>query len=115
MKKKLIISEKQYKMIRNKLNESYGHQDMVTKILEDLEENYNKAMETYQDPVNLEYYQRAVFEVKISEQVIKPSQLSEYIQKKYNVGKTFTEQLLNDWCDGKIKEGLLSKYVPVNK
>lgn len=95
------------------LKESFEYQKMVNDILEDLNKNYSKILETYEDVVAGDYKQRAAFEIKLTKEIIDPKSLSEYIQKKYNVGKKFTNQVISDWCNNKIKDGLPSKYIAI--
>ena len=113
MKKKLIISETQLKKIANYIAENTRYKEMVETIVSDLEKNYKKAIETYEDVVSGDYQQRKVFEIKVSGELIDPLALSEYIQKKYKVGKEFSQQILDDWCSGSINNGLLSKDVNI--
>lgn len=115
MGKKLIITEQQAKKIMRVLTESSDYQDLVDKIVEDLEKNYKKAIETYRDGVSGDYAQRAVFEVNVDGELIDPLNLSEYVQKKYHVGKKFSQQLLDDWCSNKINNGFLSKSISVKQ
>lgn len=111
MGKKIIISERQYKMI----TESFEYQKKVKAIIEDLDKNYSKVFETYEDVIAGDYKKRAAFEIKLTKELIDPKSLSEYIQKKYKVGKRFTEQIITDWCNNSIDDGLPSKYVPTNE
>jgi len=87
---------------------------MVEVIVSHLEKNYNKAIETNEDIVSGEYVDRKVFENKFSGEVIDPKSLSEYIQEKYKVSKGFSQQILDDWCSGKINNGLLSKNTSID-
>lgn len=114
MKKKLIISETQLSKIASYIVENTRYQHMVEIILDDLEKNYKKAIETYEDVVAGDYQQRKVFEVKVSGEVIDPLALSEYIQKKYKVSEEFSQQILDDWCSGNINNGLLSRDVNID-
>tara|TARA_R110000851_G_scaffold142800_2_gene281534 strand:+ start:2607 stop:2948 length:342 start_codon:yes stop_codon:yes gene_type:complete len=109
MKHKLIISESQYNRLNNFLFENTRYSAMVTTITDDLNKNYNKVIETYRE--NQEYKQRAGFEIMVDGQVISPKNLLEYFKKKYAVGEGFLKQLLEDWCDNKIKDGFLSKNI----
>ena len=113
MKKKLIISERQLNKITNYIVENTRYAEIVETIVCDLENNYKKAVETYEDVVAGDYQQRKVFEIKVSGEVIDPSALSEYVQKKYKVGKEFSEQVISDWCSDNINNGLLSKDVNI--
>lgn len=113
MKKKLIISEAQLSKLASHIAENTKYQHMVEIIVDDLEKNYRKAVETYEDVVSGDYQQRKVFEIKVSGEVIDPLALSEYIQKKYKVSEEFSQQILDDWCSGSINNGLLSKDVNI--
>jgi len=108
MRKKLIISEEQYKALEQVVNESV-HTDKVGKIVADLDKNYKKALETYR--VGNEYKQRKVFEIIVDGELISPKDLLTYLKEKYDSSEDFLKQLLNDWCDGTIKDGSLSKSV----
>ena len=109
MKKKLIITEKQYKTIKNMLSESNDYQIIVNSIVEDLNNNYVRAVETYLD--GNEYKKRKVFEVVVDERIITPEELLEYFKDKYKLGENFLKQVITDWCDYKIVDGALSKNV----
>lgn len=105
---KLIISEEQFNRL-NKVIDEAAHNDMVSKIVSDLERNYKKALETYRD--GNEYKQRKVFEIIIDGELISPSDLLKYLKGKYEVSEDFLKQLLDDWCDGTIKDDTLSTGV----
>jgi hypothetical protein len=113
MKKKLIISETQLNELASYIAENTKYQHMVEIIVDDLEKNYRKAVETYEDVVSGDYQERKVFEIKVSDEVIDPLTLSEYIQKKYKVSEEFSKQILDDWCSGSINNGLLSKDINI--
>lgn len=112
MKKKLIISESQKEMLSQYITESSLHQSTVKKIVTELERNYKKAVETYRD--GNEYKQRKVFEVVADGELIPPKALLEYLKGKYNVSEAFLKQVIEDWCDGNAKNGMLSKNVGLN-
>ncbi len=113
MKKRLIISESQYTTLKRLLNESEHHQLMVQEISNDLDNNYDRAFETYRD--GNEYKKRKVFQVKVDGEPVTPHNLLEYLKLKYeDVSEDFLKQLMNDWCDNKIKDGRLSKNVTIN-
>jgi hypothetical protein len=109
MKRKLIISESQYKRLNKFLFENTRYATMVNTITDDLNRNYNKVIETYRE--NGEYKQRKSFEIIVDGQIISPKNLLEYLRKKYEVGEGFLKQLLEDWCNNKIKDGFLSKSI----
>lgn len=109
MKQKLIISEAQYNNLEKYINETKMYEEMVNNIVNDLKMNYKKAIEKYRD--GNEYKERKVFEIKADGDLISPKDLLIYLKSKYKVGENFLKQLLDDWCDGKIKDGTLSKSV----
>lgn len=109
MKKKLIISEEQYQMLTNLVNEQTQHERVVKKVVEDLEKNYKKAIETYRD--GNEYKEKKVFEINVDGDIISPRDLLEYLKDKYDLGENFLKQLIEDWCDNKIKDNRLSKNI----
>lgn len=109
MKRKLIITESQLKTITEFLTENTDHSSIVMMIEKDLDKNYRKAIETYRD--GNEYNQRKVFEIVFDGQLISPENLLEYFKLKYPYGVGFLKQVIKDWCDGKINNGILSKNI----
>lgn len=109
MKTKLIINETQLKSLSNFILEDTNHCNVVKSIEKDLKGNYRKAIETYRD--GNDYNQRKCFEIIFDGQLISPDKLLEYFKLKYIYGEIFLKQIINDWCDGKINNGILSKNV----
>lgn len=109
MRKKLIITEKQYKVIKKLLSESNDYQVIVNTIVEDLNNNYVRAIETYLD--GNEYKKRKCFEVVTDGRIVTPEELLEYFKGKYSFGENFLKQVITDWCDYKVVDGALSKNV----
>lgn len=109
MKRKLIITESQLNTITKILKEDTDHSSVVKMIEKDLDKNYRKAIETYRD--GNEYKQRKVFEIVFDGQLITPDKLLEYFKLKYPYGVNFLKQVISDWCDGKINNGILSKNI----
>jgi hypothetical protein len=109
MKKKLIITENQRKMLSNLLSEDTNHSNVVRTIEEDLNKNYRKAVETYRD--GNEYKKKKVFEIIVDGNLISGEDLLKYFKLKYNHGSKFIQQVINDWVNGKIKNGMLSKNI----
>lgn len=109
MKQKIIISESQYRSLATFINETKLYENKVTEITKFLDMNYNKVLEKYRD--GNDYKQRKAFEVKADGDIISPKDLLKYLLTKFNVGEAFLKQLLEDWCDNKIKDGRLSKNV----
>ena len=111
MKKRLIISEGQLVRLKSLLNESEYHEVMVKEISSNLDSNYDRAEETYRD--GNEYKKRLVFQVKDIGEVVTPHDLLEYLKLKYEVGDEFLKQVITDWCDRNIVDGMLSKNVSI--
>lgn len=109
MKRKLLISENQLRMLTKLLTEDTDHSTVVKTIENDLNSNYRKAIETYRD--GNEYKKRKVFEIIFDGNLISGEDLLKYFKLKYNYGNKFLQQVINDWCGGKIKNGMLSKNV----
>ena len=109
MKTKLIITENQLKLLSNFILEDTNHSTVVKAIEKDLGSNYRKAIETYRD--GNDYNQRKCFEIIFDGQLISPEKLLGYFKLKYNYGEMFLKQVVNDWCDGKINNGVLSKNI----
>ena len=109
MKRKIIISEIQYKRLKRQLNEDEYHGVMVKEISTDLSSNYDRALETYRD--GNEFKKRKRFQSKIDGEAITPHNLLEYLKQKYDVSEDFLKQVMNDWVEDKIKDNMLSKNV----
>lgn len=109
MKQKLIISEEQYIKLTEFINETNVYENKIEDIVKHLEMNYKKAIEKYRD--GNDYKQRKVFEIIADGDIISPKDLLIYLKSKFKVGDEFLKQLLDDWCDNKIKDGRLSKNV----
>jgi hypothetical protein len=112
MKKKIIITERQFSRLKQSLNEN-AHSTMVKKMKEDLDMNYETVQKFVRE--GGEYYETPMIEVKADGEVISPKSLYEYIKYKYNVGEDFTKQVIRDWVFGKITDDYqLSKNVAMN-
>ena len=112
MKQKLIITEAQYYKLTKFISENSDYVNMVNDIVNHLDMNYKKAIEKYRD--GNEYRHKKVFEIKADGDLISPKDLLIYLKSKFKVGEEFLKQLLDDWCDNKIKDGKLSKNVALN-
>ena len=113
MKRKLIITESQLKSLAEFLTEDTDYSHIVKMIETDLNKNYRKAIETYRD--GNEYKQRKVFEILFDGNLISPEKLLEYFKLKYPYGVGFLKQVIQDWCDGKINNGFLSKNIGIKE
>jgi hypothetical protein len=106
MRKKIIITETQYK----RLTENRIYTSIVKEMKEDLDMNY-EAIEKFVREGG-EYFQKPMIKVKTDEEVITPKSLYEYLKYKYKMGEEFTKQVIRDWVDGKITEDYrLSKNI----
>lgn len=113
MKKKLIITESQLERMKTALNESVVHSNMVKKMKEDLDMNYQPVERFVRE--GGEYSSKPMIMVKADEEVITPKDLYEYLKYKYKMGEPFTQQVIRDWVDGKITDDFrLSKNIPLN-
>lgn len=109
MKTKLIITETQLKAIK----ESVVHSNMVKRIKEDLDKNYEPIQKFVRE--GGEYSEKPMIMVKADEEAITPKDLFEYLKFKYKMGDDFTKQVIRDWVDGKITEDFrLSKNVKLS-
>jgi hypothetical protein len=109
---KLILSEKQLNSLKNFINEDNDYDILVGTVLNDLNTNYKRAIETYRD--GHEYKQRLCFEVIIDGELISASDLLNYLCKKYSLGKEFIKQIINDWANKRNNGTNLSKNVSHN-
>jgi hypothetical protein len=113
MKQKLIITESQLERLKSSLNESVVHSNMVKRMKEDLDKNYQPIEKFVRE--GGEYESRAMIMVNADEEVITPKDLYEYLKYKYKMGEEFTKQVIRDWVDGKITDDFrLSKNVALN-
>jgi hypothetical protein len=112
MSTKLIITESQYKKLINHINENNMHQNLVGKLVSDLNMNYEPMIGIMRE--NGEYFEKPMVKVKVDESEITPKELFEYFKKKYKLGDEFTKQVIQDWMFGNIKDNMLSKNVPIN-
>jgi hypothetical protein len=113
MKKKLIITESQLERLKNTLNENIVFSNIVKRMKEDLDKNYQPIEKFVRE--GGEYESRAMIMVNADEEVSTPKDLYEYLKYKYKMGEEFTKQVIRDWVDGKITDDFsLSKNVTMN-
>jgi hypothetical protein len=112
MSVKLIITENQYKKILNHINENNTHQKLVAELVSDLDMNYEPMLGVMRE--NGEYKEEPMIKIKVDEESITPRELFEYFKKKYNLGDSFIQQVIQDWMFGNIKDNQLTKNVPIN-
>jgi hypothetical protein len=112
MKKKLIITESQFKNVKTVLAENTMHARMVKEMKDFLDANYTPTENYVRE--GGEYFGKTMFKVNTDEELISAKQLYEYMQYKFGLGETFTQQVIKDWVSGKIGEDyMLSKHVPM--
>lgn len=111
MTTKLIITEKQLSILKQKLNEN-AHESWVQKLEEDLNLNYEPMLGVVREEG--EYHEEAMIKIKADDTETNVRGLYEYFKKKYKLGDEFTKQVIRDWMFGKIKDNRLSKNVPIN-
>jgi hypothetical protein len=112
MSVKLIITESQYKKILNHINENNTHQKLVAELVSDLDMNYEPMLGVVRE--NGEYKEEPMIKIKVDEEGITPRELFEYFKKKYKLGDSFIQQVIQDWMFGNIKDNQLTKNVPIN-
>jgi hypothetical protein len=112
MKKKLIITETQLKVLKNHISESLTHSSIVRQMKEELDTNYAPTENFVRE--GGEYKTKKMIMVKVDEELISPKALFEYMKAKYKMGDEFTKQVIRDWVNGKIGDNYsLSKNVPL--
>lgn len=112
MRKKIIITERQYSVLTNVLNEN-AHSTMVKRMKEDLDMNYEVVDKFVRE--GGEYFEKSMIEIKADGEIISPKSLYEYMKYKYKVGDDFTKQVIKDWVFGKITDDYrLSRNVAMN-
>lgn len=110
MRKKLIITESQYKKLEQILTENTAHSDMVRQMKEFLDYGYEPVQKFVRE--GGEYHNRPMIMIKLDEEIISPQALFEYLKGKFNAGDEFTKQVIRDWVSGNISEDYqLSKNV----
>jgi len=112
MKKRLIITETQLSMLKNRLDET-AHSNIVKQMKEELEANYQPTEKFMRE--GGEYFEKPMIMVKADEETISPKDLYEYMKYKYKMGEEFTKQVIRDWMYGNITDDYrLSKNVAMN-
>jgi len=110
MRKKLIITESQYKKLEQILTENTAHSNMVRQMKEFLDYGYEPVQKFVRE--GGEYYNRPMIMIKLDEEIISPKALFEYLKSKFNAGDEFIKQVIRDWVSGNISEDYqLSKNV----
>jgi hypothetical protein len=111
MGKRIIVTKKQYDLIK----ENITHSNMVETLVSFLNKNYEPAYSV--KPGIVEYSEEPSFKVKVDERIITPNELLEYMKFKFpKTNETFIKQTINDWSFGRIdKNNMLTKNVSVNQ
>lgn len=110
MKKKIIITESQFKRLEKSLKESTAHSSVVKQIKTELDANYEPIEKFVRE--GGEYFEKPMVMVKADKETITPKSLYEYLKYKYKMGDEFTKQVIRDWMYGNISdEYQLSKNV----
>jgi hypothetical protein len=114
MKKKVIINESQLSRLLSNLQESGDvRKTWVNDIKADLDKNYEPQVVTKRK--GGEYFEDAGFIIKADGTVTDGKGLFKYMSMKYDdVGKEFLKQVIRDWADGSIEDGMLSTNVAVD-
>jgi hypothetical protein len=116
MKKKIIINESQLKRLVNTLNEAAGdvRKVLVNQIKDDLDKNYEPQVITKRS--GGEYFEDGGFVIKADGTITDGKGLYKYLSMKYDdVGKKFLKQVIIDWADDSIDDGMLTTNVTVDE
>jgi len=112
MSVKMIITERQYNLLRGRLNESSVYENKVKTMVDDLSTNYKPMVAAIRE--DGEYHDIPMFEVIVDGNQISAKDLFEYMKKKYETSDEFTQQVIRDWSFGMLKGNQLSKNVSMN-
>lgn len=114
MKKRLIITQEQYNILRESIKTS--QELIIDEMKKELTANY--TIEPTLARGEGDYIKKPMIKILADEQYITPADLFKYINGKYaakhNIGNgKFIEQVIKDWVDGD-KTSTLSKIVNMN-
>ena len=109
---KMIITERQYNLLRERINESTVYENMINTMVSDLSKNYKPMVAAIRE--DGEYRDIPMFEVIVDGNQISAKDLFEYMKKKYSTSDEFTQQVIKDWAFGTLKGNRLSKNVSMN-
>lgn len=112
MGNKVIITENQLKSLQAYLKENNFYENLIQKIVLDLNQNYEPMLGIVRD--NGEYFEEPMIKIKVDDSSITPKELYQYLKKKYQLGNDFIKQIIKDWMFGKIKNNGLSKNVAIS-
>jgi hypothetical protein len=102
MKKKILITESQWKTLKQNLYEANAHAHMV-KTLKEFLDNYYERVDTYVREGG-EYFDKIMIKNKIDEELMSVKSLYEYMNYKFDVNEEFIKQVIRDWVSGNIND-----------
>ena len=111
MKKRLIITQEQYNILRESVRSS--QEQVIDEMKKELSANY--SIEPTLARGEGDYIKKPMVKVLADEQFITPHDLFEYLNKKYASNyqisnPEFIQQIIKDWVDGD-KSSTLTKIV----
>jgi hypothetical protein len=108
--KRVILSERQVRMLKNALNEESYQTNIVRQMKSYLDNNYTPVEKFVRE--GGEYFEKPMIEVKADGEIITPKSLYEYLKYKFKMSDDFTKQVIRDWMFGNIGDDFsLSKNV----
>jgi len=99
MGKKLIITERQFKAIKNHIDETIANVRLKNKIIKFLEDDYEPTGGV--ERLANEFYKKPLIKKKIDKEIITPKALYEYIKHKFvGVNDSILKDCLEGWFKG---------------
>jgi len=99
MSKKLIITERQFRAIKNHIDETVANIRLRNRIHEFLQADYEPSGGV--EELANEFYPKALIKKKINGEVITPEALYKYMQHKFvGVDKSILKDCLEGWYNG---------------
>ena len=113
MRKRIIITETQFKNLKKRLIEVNLHSNMV-KTLKEFLDMYYERVDTFVREGG-EYFDKIMIKNKIDDELITPKSLYEYMKYKFDVNEEFVKQVIRDWVSGSINDDYqLTKNVSID-
>lgn len=109
---KVLISERQLKMLHDYICESDNHATLVRRIAAELDLNYEPSQGTYKK--GGEFFDQPMILNKINQELMTPKSLFEYLKYKYKLGGEFIKQIITDWFTGNLEGDNLSKNISIS-
>ena len=101
--KKIKITTEQLALLSKIITES-NKDDITKKIASELTSYYEPTVAT--NKKGGEYFDKPMILNKVSNEIISPKALLDYIKHKYQgLNDAYIEQVIRDWFDGKLKNG----------